>query len=135
MKNLNYEQAEQLLESGKKVKLPEWSGFWFKDKVSGRILVLTKEGEILSTPHEEYKIRNDWEIAKSNPAQNKIIKNFYDSKSTESESNTVSDESNKIWTRNANEIVIIEDRRDSILVVGNDGVLSGGVEFYGIPVN
>lgn len=53
---------------GKKVKLPEWIGYWWIPKVlSGSIeksiRVLTKNGDILDTPWvDKYRHRNDWEI-------------------------------------------------------------------------
>jgi len=59
-KGLTYEEAMQALEEGKNVKLPEWTGFWFKN---GSINVYTKTGDVLGTPdHEYHSIRNDWEI-------------------------------------------------------------------------
>lgn len=60
---MNYEQAEKEMDRGMFVKLPEWGGFWFKEANSKKVLVLTKDGELLDTPHEEYKSREDWSVA------------------------------------------------------------------------
>jgi hypothetical protein len=53
----------------KKVKLPEWIGYWWIPTVVGMasieksIRVLTKNGDILDTPWvDKYRHRNDWEI-------------------------------------------------------------------------
>lgn len=67
---MNYLDALRELSDGKKVKLPEWSGYWFLDKDSNpelhiekRIRVLTKDGDILDTPWcEKYKNREDWAV-------------------------------------------------------------------------
>lgn len=58
---LSYSEAHAALDSGKKVKLPEWTGYWFKK--NDKVMVLTGDGEILTTPHfEKFKDRNDWLI-------------------------------------------------------------------------
>lgn len=60
---LNFQEAQAALQSGKKVKLPEWTGFWFKDKKDGVMKVFTKNGEILFTPDiATHGSRNDWQI-------------------------------------------------------------------------
>jgi hypothetical protein len=60
-KTYTYKEALQLLREGKKVKLPEWTGYWFQDTEG--IKVLTKKGEIVLTPHhDKHKHRTDWEI-------------------------------------------------------------------------
>jgi hypothetical protein len=57
----SYEDALDALKQGLKVKLPEWTGHWFMDE--GVIKVLTKNGDILSTPHLDFhKSRMDWQI-------------------------------------------------------------------------
>jgi hypothetical protein len=60
---MNFEEAMQLAQSGKKVKLPEWTGgYWFcPQDGSGKIFVHTRNGETLDTPHlNDYKNREDW---------------------------------------------------------------------------
>jgi hypothetical protein len=59
-KNMNFEQAKEALLSGKKVKLSDWSGYWFND--NGRIMVFTRDGDVLDTPNiKRYQDRDDWE--------------------------------------------------------------------------
>lgn len=63
---LTYDQAMAAMNLGKKVKLPEWNGYWFKpDPETGRegIKVFTAQGVILDTPYLlHYQERTDWEI-------------------------------------------------------------------------
>jgi len=57
---MNYQEALSALESGKKVKLPEWIGYWFKD--NGIIKVFTRDCQILESPYlQDYTSREDWE--------------------------------------------------------------------------
>jgi len=59
---MNFGQALEALNEGKKIKVPEWGGYWFKQ--SGMIKVMTAEGVVLETPHfQQYIFRQDWEIA------------------------------------------------------------------------
>ena len=60
---MNFEQANEALQNGQKVRLPEWRGYWFKDQ-EGNIQALTKDGDILPawTGHG-VKFRDDFEIA------------------------------------------------------------------------
>lgn len=58
---MNFEQAKEAMINGHKVKLPEWTGYWFGD--GANIGVLAKNGDVLDTPHiNKYKDRDDWEI-------------------------------------------------------------------------
>jgi hypothetical protein len=59
--NLNYTQAYGAMENGEKIKLPEWTGYWYME---GNIIkVCTRKGEILETPYiADYKTRTDWAI-------------------------------------------------------------------------
>lgn len=58
---MTYNEAIEALENGKKVKLPEWQGYWFKEK--GEIKVFTRTGEYVSTPYlNDYQERTDWEL-------------------------------------------------------------------------
>lgn len=60
-RGLMFVQAMEWLESGSKIKLPEWTGYWFIE--DGEIKVMTKSGDILNTPWiEKYKDRVDWKI-------------------------------------------------------------------------
>lgn len=57
---MNWQQAEELLLQGSRVKLPEWNGFWFYDE--GKIKVFTRDNTVLTTPHiEKYNDRLDWQ--------------------------------------------------------------------------
>lgn len=59
---MDWNQASAALYEGKAIKLPEWGGYWFNKE--GRIMVLTKAGDILDTPMvEEFKNRTDWLIS------------------------------------------------------------------------
>jgi hypothetical protein len=59
---LNFEEAKAALKEGKKVKLPEWTGYWFQNP-QGHIQVFTKHGEVLNTPdYDSFGSRNDWQI-------------------------------------------------------------------------
>jgi hypothetical protein len=59
--NLNFGQAIEALENGKKIKLPEWQGYWFKE--DDKIKVMSRTGDVLDTPYlEDYKNRTDWQI-------------------------------------------------------------------------
>src|SRR5690606_27407522 len=62
---MNYESAIEAVKSGKRVRLPEWRGYWFLDQ-NGFIKSLTKNGDVKEawTNREEVNDRQDWEIAK-----------------------------------------------------------------------
>lgn len=74
--NLTFEEADKWLEKGLCIALPEWTGFWFKNIKTGETLVLTKDGEIVDTPHEIYKERSDWKVVKVTDNQLKIISDY-----------------------------------------------------------
>jgi hypothetical protein len=58
---MNFEQAQEALAQGKKVKLSDWSGYWFSD--NSQVKVFTKSGDILDTPYvDRYKDRDDFEV-------------------------------------------------------------------------
>ncbi len=92
-KGLTYAEAEDLMNKGELVKLPEWCGFWFKNFKADKVFVFTKDGDILDTPHEEHKERNDWEVTPpSNPDVSKKLKEFQDSfLDEENEGSTIPD--------------------------------------------
>ena len=48
MEGLNFGQALEALNEGKKIKAPEWKGYWFKE--AGMVKVMTAEGEVLGGP-------------------------------------------------------------------------------------
>ncbi len=75
---MSFQEAEKELDLGNLISLPEWEGFWFKDLINGQLLVFTKDNEILDTPHEEYKLRNDWTIVEATPEQESILRNYFD---------------------------------------------------------
>lgn len=58
---MDFSSAIVALESGEKVKLPEWQGYWFKQ--DDLIKVMDRHGDIHHTPYlDDYKNRTDWEI-------------------------------------------------------------------------
>lgn len=65
---MNYKDALFAMQTGQKVKLPEWIGYWWMPNVVAGdpeqcIRVLTKGGDILDTPWiDKYRSRDDWEI-------------------------------------------------------------------------
>lgn len=73
-----YEEAEKLLKIGKLITLPEWEGFWFANIPKDLILVFTKEGEILETPFDEFKERNDWKEVEATPGQKEILDKYFE---------------------------------------------------------
>lgn len=59
---MNLSEAKIALSQGEKVKLPEWSGYWFNDS-TGKTYVFTKDGNIEETPwFEKYTDRQDFEV-------------------------------------------------------------------------
>jgi hypothetical protein len=74
---MTYEEAEKLLRMGELIALPGWKGFWFKDIKTNEVLVLTKEGDILDTPWEICKERNDWVEAVATDEQNQLLRNYF----------------------------------------------------------
>jgi len=60
---MNFEEANEALQNGQKVRLPEWRGYWFSDE-NQNIKALTKDGDIVPawTGHG-VKFRDDFEIA------------------------------------------------------------------------
>lgn len=59
---LTFNEAMKAMHSGCKVRLPEWTGYWFINK--GEMSLLTREGDILNTPDfNKFSSRDDWEIA------------------------------------------------------------------------
>lgn len=59
--NLNFSEAMSAIEAGYKVKLPEWTGYWYKGQ--NHVEVFTKTGDRLTTPDKSaYGHRNDWLI-------------------------------------------------------------------------
>lgn len=85
-KGMTFSQAEAEMEKGVPVKLPEWGGFWFK-KISGdgTIYVLTSDGQLLDSPRDEYKQRNDWQVAAPTDEQSAILEAFWEQKKASEE--------------------------------------------------
>lgn len=80
-KGMTFAEAEAEMDKGVAVKLPEWGGLWFKQIAGdGQIYVLTKEGNVVDTPHDEYKNRNDWQVAEATDEQHEILTNFWEGK-------------------------------------------------------
>jgi len=80
---MSFEEAELILNDGNLISLPEWEGFWFKNLISGQLLVLTKDGEILDTPHDEYKLRTDWISVEATPEQELALEKYFNPKKVE----------------------------------------------------
>jgi hypothetical protein len=59
---MNFGQAIEIMREGKKVRLPEWKGFWYKK--NGQVYVHLEDGTENNTPWFQQTIwREDWEIA------------------------------------------------------------------------
>lgn len=142
---LTYKKAEELLQKGEYIKLPDWGGFWFKDKNSDKVMVLTKDGEVLDTPHDEYKSKRSWQKTKPTKEQLDIIDKHYglleskedkttlekpESKDSSIDSKPSKSKPKKQWVSNAKLLKKVEDRRQGIRRV-EDGKVIGGTEFYG----
>jgi hypothetical protein len=74
---MTYEEAEKLLKIGGLIALPEWKGFWFNDIKTGETLVLTKEGDVINTPSDEFKERNDWITVEATEEQGKLLDVYF----------------------------------------------------------
>lgn len=60
---MNYTEAAQQMSAGNKIKLPEWIGYWFYDKVQEQIAVLDRFGNTGYKPYvQDYINRTDWEV-------------------------------------------------------------------------
>lgn len=61
---LDFTEAMAALAEGFKVRLPEWTGYWFQRGKD--IAVFSRTGDILDTPNwKHYAMREDWEIVTS----------------------------------------------------------------------
>jgi Protein of unknown function (DUF2829) len=59
---LSFNEAMKAMHSGFKIRLPEWTGYWFVN--SGEMSLLTRTGDLLNTPDfKKFGDRDDWEIA------------------------------------------------------------------------
>jgi hypothetical protein len=64
VKTYTKEEAIKLLDEGKKVKLPEWLGYWFKD--NSAYLAHLRSGDTASAWLHKYDDRTDFvEVAKA----------------------------------------------------------------------
>src|SRR5690606_18046175 len=66
---MSFAEAEEQMEKGVCVALPGWGGFCFKKIAEDQIYVMTKEGDIVETPHDEYKESNEWFVVAPNEIQ------------------------------------------------------------------
>ncbi|WP_038698563.1 hypothetical protein [Sphingobacterium sp. ML3W] len=82
---LSWDQAENLLNIGQCVKVPEWKGFWFKSLTKDHIFVLTQDGDILDTPNDSYKDRQDWIVAIPTEEQHVLLGEFFEKHQSNSE--------------------------------------------------
>lgn len=57
---MNFAQAVDLLNEGKKVRLPEWVGYWFSDPEKG-YMAFTRTGDIVKADVPKFLNRDDWE--------------------------------------------------------------------------
>ncbi|AWW31861.1 hypothetical protein DN752_17935 [Echinicola strongylocentroti] len=60
--HMNFDEANEALKQGKKVRLPEWRGYWFMNE-EGYVRALTKDGEIVDASANVHYKRIGWEIA------------------------------------------------------------------------
>lgn len=75
---MTYEVAENEMATGAAIKLPEWEGFWFIEHETRKPFVYTKDNQILDTPNEEYKSRNDWQVAELTDEQASNMEKFWE---------------------------------------------------------
>jgi hypothetical protein len=58
---MTIEEALQETLLGKKIKLPEWGGYWYRE--DGQIKVFCKNGDLVETPtYRNYDQRTDWQV-------------------------------------------------------------------------
>lgn len=58
---LDFTEAMKAITEGFKVRIPEWTGYWFRNGKD--ISVLTRTGDIINTPNfNNYVMRDDWQI-------------------------------------------------------------------------
>lgn len=57
---MNFKEALALMNEGKKVRLSDWVGYWYKDE-NQNIKAFTRKGETVEATIERYKDRDDWE--------------------------------------------------------------------------
>jgi hypothetical protein len=59
-----FASAMVALHEGQKVRLSDWTGYWFKE--DGIVKVQMKNGDVLETPNiTRYQERDDWQIVSS----------------------------------------------------------------------
>jgi hypothetical protein len=75
---MSFEEAEQLVNTGHLIALPEWKGFWFKNLKTNELLVLTKEGEITKSIFDEFKERNDWKVVNPTEEQAELLEDYWE---------------------------------------------------------
>ncbi len=75
---MSFEEAEKLLNTCHLIALPEWQGFWFKNRQTDELLVLTKEGQIVNTPFDEFKERNDWKVVNPTEEQAELLEDYWE---------------------------------------------------------
>lgn len=104
---MTYEEAEQLTNTGHLIALPEWKGFWFKNIKTGELLVVTKEGQIVNTPFDEFKERNDWKTVDPTEEQAELLESYWEEFEKQLKENTKTNES----TKEAVDSEVIFDRK------------------------
>lgn len=58
---LDFTEAMKAITEGFKVRIPEWTGYWFRNGKD--ISVLTRTGDVINTPNfNNYVMRDDWQI-------------------------------------------------------------------------
>lgn len=75
--NNDFNWAEEQMRAGKLVSLPTWAGFWFKDIATDKTYVLTREGEIVDTPHDQYKAVEEWSEVEATEEQAELLNEFW----------------------------------------------------------
>lgn len=68
---MTFQEAIESIHRGRKVRLPEWLGYWFEVKSpaplipgleSNKIMAFTRTGDYVKADIETFSSRNDWEL-------------------------------------------------------------------------
>ncbi len=130
-----WQQAEQILNIGECVKLPEWEGLWFKSLLKDQLFVLTKDGEILDTPQEEYKLREDWIVAIPNKEQYAILDEFFNGSSSLNSDSKDLKKGDFVYTDDKSQVEFKENPQGKFAVISQESNLSHETGNYRMGVD